>query len=124
MSIAAKLILLIVAFVAGMAVGVKWHAGIVAQRDLKQVQDNARVQILRADRVDQAAARHEKTKAQIEYVYAPIRTEVERVVNQIEYRDRACLDDAGLRVAGRAIDAANALAGVPARAVSSPARTD
>ena len=50
MSILAKLVLLAVVFAAGLAAGIKIHAGIIAQRDLKVVQDNARVQILRADK--------------------------------------------------------------------------
>ena len=100
--------------------GDKWRSGIVAARDLKAVQDNARVQILRADRVDQAAERHEKTKTVLQIQYRDIEKEVERVVTQIEYRDRVCLADDGLRVVARAVDAANAAAGFPARAVSAP----
>lgn len=100
--------------------GDQWRSGIVAERDLKAVQDNARVQILRADRVDQAAESHEKTKTVLEIRYRDIEKEVERVVNQIEYRDRVCLADDGLRVVARAVDAANTAAGFPARAVSAP----
>jgi len=122
MTIAAKLILLIVTFMVGMAAGVKWQIGIVAARDLQAVQDNARVQILRADRADQAAERHEKTKTRVEIEYREIEKEVERV--RIEYRDVACLAGDGLRVAQRAIAAANAAAGFPSPAVSAPARTD
>jgi len=122
MTIAAKLILLLVVAVAGFAAGVRWQIGIVAARDLKQVQDNARVQILRADRADQAAERHEKTKTRVEIEYREIEKEVERV--RIEYRDVACLIGDGLRVAQRSIAAANAAAGFPAPAVSAPARTD
>ena len=119
MTIAAKLILLIVVFVAGMAAGVKWQIGVVAARDLALVQDNARVQILRADRADQAADRFEKTKTKIETRFVEVEKEVVRVVNSVEYRDRACLDDAGLRVLAAAIGGDNA-ASKPAPAVSSP----
>ncbi len=122
MSIAAKLILLLVVAVAGFAAGVRWQIGIVAARDLKQVQDNARVQVLRADRADQAAERHEKTKTRVEIEYREIEKEVERV--RIEYRDVACLADDGLRVAQRAIAAANTAAGFPAPAVSAAPRAD
>jgi hypothetical protein len=122
MSWALQLVMAIVIFTAGMAGGVKFHAGLIAQRDLKQQQDNARVQILRADKVDQAAGRHEAAKTKIETVFVPITTEVERV--QTIYRDRACFDDDGVRVVNRAIDAANVAAGFPARAVSSPSGTD
>jgi len=119
MTIAAKLILLIVVFVAGMAAGVRWQVGVVAQRDLKQVQDNARVQILRADKADQAADKYEKTRTKIETRFVEVEKEVVRVVNSIEYRDRACLDPVGLRVLAAAINGDDA-AGKPAPAVSSP----
>lgn len=119
MSILAKLVLVAVIFAAGLASGIKIHAGIIAQRDLKAVQDNARVQILRADKADQAADRHEQTKTKIETRFVEVEKEVVRVVNSVEYRDRACLDDAGLRVLTAAIAGDNP-AGKPATAVSSP----
>lgn len=109
--------------VASFAGGVKWQVGIVAKRDLKAVQDNARVAILRADKVDKAAATHEVVKEILRTEFVPITQEVERVVTKIEYRDRACLDDDGLRVARAAIAAANRAAGFPAPAVSAPARS-
>ncbi len=99
--------------------GDKWRSGIVAARDLKAVQDNARVQILRADKADQAADRHEQTKTKIETRFVEVEKEVVRVVNSVEYRDRACLDDAGLRVLTAAIAGDNP-SGKPATAVSSP----
>ena len=124
MSIAAKLILLLVVSVAGFAAGVRWQIGIVAARDLKQVQDNARVQVLRADKADQASERHESTKARIETVYRTITKEVERVIKADPVYLQQCFTDDGLRVAQRAIAAANAAAGFPAPAVSAAARTD
>lgn len=121
MSIAAKLILLLVMFVAGAAGGVRWQIGIVAARDLRAVQENARVQILRADRADQAAERHETAKADIQVIYETIEKEVRHVVEKPVYRN-ICLDDDGLRVLSAAINGDNA-AGKPAPAVSSPAAT-
>lgn len=119
MSIVAKLVLLAIIFAAGLSTGIKWHAGVIAARDLKAVQEVARVQILRADKADQAADRYEKTKTKIETRYVEVEKEVVRVVNSVEYRDRACLDDAGLRVLSAAIASDNA-PGKPAPAVSSP----
>lgn len=124
MSILVQLLILAAVAAGGFWAGDEWRSGIVARRDLKAVQDNARVQILRADRVDQAAERHEKTKTVLEIQYRDIEKEVERVVTQIEYRDRVCLADDGLRIAARAVDAANAAAGFPARAVSAPQPTE
>lgn len=103
--------------------GDKWRSGIVAQRDLKATQDNARVQILRADRADQAAERHEVAKAKIEVRYETITKEVQHVVEKPVYRN-ICLDDDGLRVIRDALAAASAgAASEPARAVSSPQPT-
>ena len=103
--------------------GDKWRSGIVAARDLKATQDNARVQILRADRADQAAERHEKGKAAIEVRYETITKEVQHVVEKPVYRN-VCLDDDGLRVIGDALAAASAgAASQPARSVSAPGGT-
>ena len=120
MSIAAKLIIVLAAALACFAAGVKWQIGIVAARDLKVVQDNARVQILRADKADQAADKYEKTKTRIETRFIEVEKEVVRVVNSIQYRDRACLDPDGLRVLTAALAGDNP-PGKPATAVSSPA---
>lgn len=119
MSILAKLVLVAVIFAAGLASGIKIHAGIIAQRDLKAVQDNARVQILRADKADQAAARHETAKADIQVIYETIEKEVRHVVEKPVYRN-ICLDDDGLRVLAAAIAAGDNPPGKPATAVSSP----
>lgn len=103
--------------------GDKWRSGIVAARDLKAVQEVARVQILRADRADQAAERHEKAKASIEVRYETITKEVQHVVEKPVYRN-ICLDDDGLRVIRDALATASAsAASEPARSVSSPQPT-
>jgi hypothetical protein len=103
--------------------GDKWRSGIVAQRDLKAVQENARVQILRADRADQAAERHEVAKTKIEVRYQTIEKEVQHVVETPVYRN-ICLDDDGLRIIRDALATASAsAASEPARAVSSPEPT-
>lgn len=100
--------------------GDKWRSGIVAARDLKATQEVARVQILRADRADQAAERHERAKADVQVVYETITKEVQHVVEKPVYRN-VCLDDDGLRIIGDALAATGAgAAGQPARAVSAP----
>jgi hypothetical protein len=106
-------------FLAGCALGIKWQVGVVAARDLKTVQDNARVQILRADKADQAAERHEKAKASIEIRYQTIEKEVQHVVEKPVYRN-VCLDGDGLRVLRAALAGPADAASQPARAVSGP----
>lgn len=107
-------------FLGGMATGIKWQVGIVAARDLKASQEIARVQILRVDKADQAADRHEKTKSAIEVRYETITKEVQHVVEKPVYRN-VCLDDDGLRVLGGAIAGPAGAASQPAGAVSRPA---
>lgn len=93
--------------VSGFAFGVKWHAGqdaIAAQaRDVNQ----RATERLRRQNSNTAAVAHEADKIVIQKEFVPITEEVERVVNKIEYRDRACFDDDGLRVIRSAIARAN-----------------
>lgn len=107
----------------GFWVGDEWRSGAVAQEQLEQRAANDRAAKRIARQGDQAAERHEVVKEVLRTEFVPITQEIERVVTKIEYRDRACLDDDGLRVARDAIAAANRAAGVPASAVSAPARS-
>lgn len=118
----AQIIIAIVIFLAGAAGGIKFHAGQDA------IKENARIAQERKDaredakNIDTASERHEVAKAKIETEYVTITKEVDRVVNKVEYRDRACFDDDGVRVLGRAVATANDIAGFPTPTVSSPAK--
>lgn len=109
-------------FGGGFWAGDQWRAGIVAQDALEQKAANDRAAARVARQGDKAAERHEVVKEVLRTEFVPITQEIERVVTKIEYRDRACLDDDGLRSAQAAITAANRAAGFPAPAVSAPAR--
>lgn len=105
-------------FLAGGAAGVKWHAGVDAQKAI--VEKAARAEVERNDRraADAAAAGHEADKVQIRTVYVKVKQEVARVAQTPFYAaDQLCLDDAGLRAvagAGRAAPAVgSAAAAVP-----------
>jgi len=89
-----------------------------AYQERKTVEQIHADQLKRIERQDVKAEAYEKAKVVIRTKFVPITQEVERVVNTIEYRDRACLDDAGLRLANQAIGAAAPAASEPARAVS------
>lgn len=106
----------------GFWVGDEWRSGAVAQEQLEQRAANDRAAARIARQGDKAAERHEVVKEVLRTEFVPITQEIERVVTKIEYRDRACLDDDGLRSAQAAITAANRAAGFPAPAVSAPAR--
>ncbi len=117
MSAVARLVLALALFAGGFAGGIKWHAGIVAEREL-QAQELRREKA-RNDRkaVDVAASGHEKDKVQIRTEFLTITEEVERVVEKPFYvASEQCLDDDGLRQLATAIGPRGA-ASEPARAV-------
>jgi hypothetical protein len=121
MSIAAKMVLLLACLVAGFASGVKWHAGQDAiKAQAAQVNQRA-TERLRRQNSNTAATAHEADKVQIRTEFVPITKEVERVVTQIEYRDRACLTADGLHAINAAIARANGDTGEPGDGVSKPA---
>lgn len=76
---------------------------------------------MRRQAAGKAAAAHENEKIVIREKFIPIREEVEHVVTQIEYRDRACFDPDGVRVLRSAIDRANGTTSEPGDTV--PAST-
>lgn len=112
MTIWLKLALIAGIFLAGLASGVKIHAGMTAQRDLAAQQAGAKEQARRTDKIDAAATGHETDKAQIRTQFKTIIKEVDRVVQKPVYLN-VCLDDDGLRAARAAIG--------PAPAASQPA---
>lgn len=71
--------------------------------------ENAReVERMRRQAANTGAAKHEADKAQIRTVFKTITQEVERIVEKPIYRD-ICLDDEGLSILRKSIDAANDL---------------
>ena len=103
-----------VVFTVGAAFGVKFHAGITAQRDLATHEAQAKATAKKLDRGDKAAVGHEADKSQIRTEFVTITQEVERVVEKPVYRNM-CFDDDGLRLLG------NAIAGRPAASQPAPA---
>jgi uncharacterized protein HemX len=113
MSIAAKLVLLLACLVAGFGGGVKWHAGQDAiEEQARQVNQRATERMQRQNS-NTAALGHEADKVKIRTEFKTITEEVERVVTQIEYRDRACLDAGGLHAINAAIARVNGDSGKP-----------
>lgn len=77
---------------------------------------------LRRQNTNTAATSHEADKIVIRKIFVPVREEVERVIQTIEYRDRECFSDDGLRAAQSAIARANGDTAKPSDAVSAPAK--
>ena len=127
MSLLAQIVIALILLVAGFGGGVKYHAGVTAQRDLAEQQQAARERGAQIQRIDRAATAHEGDKAQIRTEFLTITQEVERVVEKPIYRDRdpaqpdagRCLDDDGLRLVRAAVGAAPAPS-QPAPALPSP----
>ena len=113
MSWALQLVLALVIFASGGAAGIKWHAGVDAQRDLAAHEAAAKASQKHLDRIDGAAAGHESDKARMGVQIKTIIKEVDRVVEKPVYRDTVCFDDDGLRLIRAAI--------APAAAASQPA---
>lgn len=118
----ALLLTALAGFGAGAAVGFKFHAGLVAERDLAASKIEKKNEDVQRTRGDKAAASHESFKTKAAVRDRIVQVEVDRVVEKPVYLNQ-CVDDDGLRILAADIDA-RAVAGVPARAVSSPAQAD
>ena len=130
MSIAAKMVLLLACLMAGLAclvsgfgAGVRWHAGQDAIKEQAREVNQRATERLRRQNSNTAAIAHEADKIVIKKEFVPITQEVEKIVTQIEYRDRACLDPAGLRVIQSAISRANGDPGESGDSVPASAAT-
>lgn len=77
-----------------------WRYGAKEADRLEQERETAK---MRRQAANSAATGFEQDKVRIQTEFVTIEKEVERVVNQVEYRDRACLTDDGLRSLQNAI---------------------
>lgn len=121
MNWAIQLVIALAIFAGGMASGIKYHAGVTAQRYLKAHESAARATAQKLDRIDVAAVGHETDKAKIRTEFRTITQEVERVVEKPVYRN-ICFDDDGLRLIAAATGRSEG-ASEPAPAVPGPGAT-
>lgn len=91
----------------GFGGGVKYTNGQHAIKEQAREVNQRTTERLQRQNSNTAAIGHEADKIVIKEVFVPVTKEIERVVNKIEYRDRACFDDDGLRVFRSAISRAN-----------------
>lgn len=77
-----------------------WRYGALEAERMDQERETAK---MRRQAANSASTGHEKDRARIQTEFVTIEKEVERVVNQIEYRDRACLDPNSVRLLNEAI---------------------
>lgn len=122
MSAFSQLVIALAVFAGGGAAGIKYHVGVVAQRDLKAEQSQAKDAFRKLERSDQAAKGFENDKAKIRTEFLTITKEVDRVVQKAVYLN-VCFDDDGLRLINQASSPA-AAASQPAPAVPRPANAD
>lgn len=69
---------------------------------LEALEQAREVEKMRRQAAGKAATAHEKEKVVIRERMAPVIEEVERVVTQVVYRDRMCMDSDGVRVLNEA----------------------
>lgn len=77
-----------------------WRYGALKAAELEQARETSKM--LR-QAANTASTGHENDKATLKTEFVTIEKEVERVINKIEYRDRACFDPDGVRVINEAI---------------------
>lgn len=122
MSILAQVVIAMALLVAGFVGGVKYHAGVTAQRDLAAQHQTDKERGIKLQRVDRAAVGLETDKAALRTEFLTITKEVDRVVEKPVYRNQ-CFDDDGLRLIATAI-AGSSTTSEPAPAVPGPATAD
>lgn len=92
MSLAAKLLLALAVFVAGLATGIKYHAGLIAQRDLDKADVQKTDGIQHRKFSDQAAGSHAAALAKITTQLGVAREKI------VTVSGRECLDAGTVRV--------------------------
>ena len=102
-------------FLAGLATGIKWHAGQDAIAAQALAKAEAKDRHVKAEKITVAAVGLEKAKETVRTQFVTIDREVDRVVEKPIYL-RECLDDDGLRQLNAAIGAGRN-SGQPAPAV-------
>lgn len=123
MSIAAKLVLLLACLVAGIAAGIKIHAGQDAIKEQAREVNQRATERLRRQNSNTAAVAHEADKIVIKKEFLPITQEVEKIVTQVVYRDSVCLPADGLQLLRAAISRANGDPGESGDSVPASAAT-
>lgn len=65
--------------------------------ELERVEAERELHKMRNKAMDTASENHENTKIQIQTKYSVVTKVIDNVIHKIEYRDRLCFDDDGLR---------------------------
>ncbi len=122
MSWAIQLVIALAIFAGGMGAGIKYHSGLIAERDLTSEHERVKLQEKRIEHVDAAAVAFESDKAKIRTEYLTITKEIERVVQNPVYRN-VCFDPSGVQLVNAAISP-TIPAGEPTPAVPGPVAAD
>lgn len=90
---------------AGLAFGGAWQVQNwrYESKDAVRIENERDLQRLQLRTAAVASTGHEIDKVQIQTKFVTITEEVDRVVEKIEYRDRMCFDDDGLRAHAGAV---------------------
>jgi hypothetical protein len=91
-----------------------------AAKELARVEAEAELQKMNELAAHVASTAHENSKIKIKKEFLVVTSEIENVVTKVEYRDRICFDDDGLRAHARAVRVTGA-ASEPSYGVPTPA---
>lgn len=110
-------------FFAGLATGIKYHAGQDAIAAQEQARMQAQERQAKAEKIDTAAVKLEKAKETVRTEFVTIERVVDRVIESNPVYLRECFTDDGLRQLNAAIGARPAASQpTPAVPASGPAR--
>jgi hypothetical protein len=90
---------------------------------LAAIEQARETEVMRRKAANAGAAQHEREKIVIRKQFVPVVQEVERVVTQVEYRDRQCFGADVVRIVNQAVGATG-LAGKPGDAVPGAGTSD
>jgi hypothetical protein len=90
------------AFLAGAVIagGLAWEIqqGRHDAAQLAAIEQARETEVMRRKAANAGATQHEREKIVIREKFVPVIEEVERVVTQVVYRDRMCMDSDGVRI--------------------------
>ena len=105
MSLLIQLVIAAGIFLAGVAGGIRWHAGKDAIDAQELLRRTAQAQHLKADRINTAAVKLEAAKETVRTEFVEVEKVVDRVIQSNPVYLRECFTDDGLRELNAAIGA-------------------
>lgn len=90
-------------FLAGVAGGIRWHAGQDAIAAQELAKSEAHERHIKAEKINTAAEKLEKAKETVRTEFVEVEKVVEKLVNEPFYVSGQCLDETGLKLLNDAV---------------------